>query len=169
MCVQDDDCVYTIYAQTGWGIGSGTDSIIGLKLYDTNGSLVDIENLVAWGGLMGPDHDYFESGNLDIFSGRGRCLDEPVCAINVTSDGSGILPGWYCEYVQVTSIGPQIPCAQQNFKIEQWIAPEIYPFKLWAYRNNCKYDLGKARFRPAAHHDAKLEPRFSILDSAVHS
>ncbi|KAK9949641.1 hypothetical protein M0R45_005158 [Rubus argutus] len=26
------------------------------------------------GGLMGPDYNYFERGNLDIFSGRGPCL-----------------------------------------------------------------------------------------------
>ena len=169
MCVQDDDCVYTVYVQTGWIINGGTNSIIGLKLYDAKGSLIDIRNLQAWGGLMAPNHNYFELGNLDIFSGRGPCLDQPICAINVTSDGSGFLPGWYCKYVQVTSTGAHIPCAQQNFTIEQWLAADDYPYKLWASKNKCKYDLGKAHFKPEAHDDAKMEPRFSILESVVRS
>ena len=169
MCVQDDDCVYTVYIRTGSIIKGGTDSIIGLTLYDADGYGIYIRNLEAWGGLMDPGHNYFERGNLDIFSGRGPCLDGPVCAVNVTSDGSGPHHGWYCNYVEVTTTGAHIPCAQQQFTIEQWIATDASPYRLWAARNYCNYDLGKARLRPAARDDAKLGPRFSILDSAVRS
>jgi hypothetical protein len=94
--LQDEDCVYTVYARTGSILKGGTDSIIGVKLYDEYGEYVDITNLEAWGGLMRPGHNYFERGNLDIFSGRAPCLAAPICAINLTSDGSGPHHGWYC-------------------------------------------------------------------------
>lgn len=85
----DYDCVYTAYVRTGSVLKGGTDSKIGLKLYDKYGYYIYIKNIEAWGGLMGKGYSYFERGNLDIFSGRGPCLDGPVCAVNVTSDGSG--------------------------------------------------------------------------------
>ncbi|MBA0561083.1 hypothetical protein Golob_017936, partial [Gossypium lobatum] len=92
----DEDCVYSVYIRTGSIIKGGTDSIISLKLEDAYGESVEITNMETWGGLMEPGHDYFERGNLDIFSGRGRCLDAPVCSMNLTSDGSGTGHGWYC-------------------------------------------------------------------------
>ncbi|KAG4175696.1 hypothetical protein ERO13_A11G200200v2 [Gossypium hirsutum] len=81
----DEDCVYSVYIRTGSIIKGGTDSIISLKLEDAYGESVEISNLETWGGLMEPGHDYFERGNLDIFSGRGRCLGAPVCSMNLTS------------------------------------------------------------------------------------
>ncbi|KAI4387139.1 hypothetical protein MLD38_004991 [Melastoma candidum] len=86
---------------------------------------------------MDPGHSYFERGNLDIFSGRGPCLAAPVCAINITLDGSGENHGWYCNYVEVTSTGPHVLCAQKLFKVEQWLAMETPPYALNAYRNEC--------------------------------
>uniref|UniRef100_A0A5B6ZX81 PLAT domain-containing protein n=1 Tax=Davidia involucrata TaxID=16924 RepID=A0A5B6ZX81_DAVIN len=133
----DDDCVYTAYVRTGSILKGGTDSIISLTLYDVNGWGIRIPNLEAWGGLMGSGYNYFERGNLDIFSGRGPCLTGPICAMNLTSDGSGSHHGWYCNYVEVTSTGAHIPCAQQLFTVEQWLALDTSPYQLTAIRNSC--------------------------------
>ncbi|TQD97515.1 hypothetical protein C1H46_016852 [Malus baccata] len=65
----DPDYVYTAYVRTGFIIKAGTDSTVNLRLYDTYGYGIEITNLEAWGGLMGPGYNYFERGNLDIFSG----------------------------------------------------------------------------------------------------
>ncbi|KAF7834282.1 PLAT domain-containing protein 3-like [Senna tora] len=140
----DYECVYTVYIRTGSILKGGTDSKIGLKLYDTDGYGIYIKNLESWGGLMGPDYNYFERGNLDIFSGRGPCLNGPVCAANVTSDGSGSHHGWYCNYVEVTTTGPHASCAQKQFTIEQWLALDTSPYQLWAARNYCSGRRGQA-------------------------
>ncbi|KAK7379463.1 hypothetical protein VNO80_04924 [Phaseolus coccineus] len=141
----DDDCVYTLYIRTGSIINGGTDSIIGLKLTDALGYGLSITNLEAWGGLMDPGYNYFERGNLDIFSGRGPCLDRPVCAINLTSDGSGAHHGWYVNYIEVTSAGVHAPCSQLQFTVEQWLATDTSPYQLWAAYDNCPNHLGEAR------------------------
>ncbi|WOG82275.1 hypothetical protein DCAR_0101438 [Daucus carota subsp. sativus] len=133
----DDECVYTVYVRTGSVIKGGTDSIMTLTLYDAEGYGVRINNLEAWGGLMGPDYNYFERGNLDIFSGKGPCLPGPACKLNITSDGTGSGHGWYCNYIEVTTTGAHIPCAQQLFTIEQWIALDRSPYELTAIRDNC--------------------------------
>ncbi|GAB4848678.1 PLAT domain-containing protein 2 [Ancistrocladus abbreviatus] len=133
----EDKCVYTVYVRTGSIVKGGTDSIISLTLYDPYDNYVEISNLETWGGLMGPAYNYFERGNLDIFSGRGPCLSGPVCAMTLTSDGSGPHHGWYCNYVEVTSTGPHIPCAQQQFTVEQWLALDASPYELSAVRNYC--------------------------------
>ncbi|MBA0793943.1 hypothetical protein Gohar_018320 [Gossypium harknessii] len=138
---EGEDCVYTIYIRTGTIIKGGTNSVISLKLYDAKGEYVEIENLEAWGGLMGEGHDYYERGNLDIFAGRGRCLASPVCAMNLTSDGTGPQHGWYCNYVEVTMTGIHTPCSQQMFAVEQWLAFDTLPFDLTAIRNYCSAEL----------------------------
>ncbi|XP_068637917.1 PLAT domain-containing protein 3-like [Aristolochia californica] len=132
-----DECVYTVYVRTGSIIKGGTDSTISLTLSDPYGSTVAIPNLETWGGLMEPSHDYFERGNLDIFSGRGSCLDGPICYMNLTSDGTGSGHGWYCNYVEVTSTGPHITCKQQLFTVEQWLATDTSPYVLTAIRDFC--------------------------------
>ncbi|XP_027078126.1 PLAT domain-containing protein 3-like [Coffea eugenioides] len=133
----DPDCVYTLYIRTGSVFRAGTDSSISLTLYDANGYGMQIDNLVTWGGLMGPDYDYFERRNLDIFSGRGRCLVGPVCSMNLTSDGSGFNPGWYVNYVEVTTTGVHTACFQEQFTVEQWLATDVLPFQLTALVNYC--------------------------------
>ncbi|XVF15164.1 hypothetical protein REPUB_Repub09cG0126600 [Reevesia pubescens] len=133
----DVDCVYTAYIRTGSIFKGGTDSIISLRLYDVYGKYVGIRNLEAWGGLMEPGYNYFERGNLDIFSGRGPCLAAPLCAMNLTSDGSGAHHGWYCNYVEVTMTGVHTPCSQQQFTVEQWLALDTSPYELTAIRNYC--------------------------------
>ncbi|RDY07615.1 PLAT domain-containing protein 2, partial [Mucuna pruriens] len=141
----DYECVYTVYVRTGSVLKGGTDSKIGLKLYDKYGYYIYIKNIEAWGGLMGPDYNYFERGNLDIFSGRVPCLDGPLCAVNVTSDGSGSHHGWYLNYVEVTTTGPHQSCAQEQFEVEQWLALDTSPYQLWAVRNHCPHSLDQAR------------------------
>ncbi|KAL8110765.1 PLAT domain-containing protein 3-like [Apium graveolens] len=133
----DDDCVYTVYVRTGSVIKGGTDSIMTLTLYDAEGYGVRIKNLETWGGLMGPEYNYFERGNLDIFSGKGPCLPGPTCLMNITSDGTGSGHGWYCNYIEVTTTGAHIPCGQQLFTIEQWLANDRSPYELTAIRDNC--------------------------------
>ncbi|KAL5703943.1 PLAT domain-containing protein 1 [Ranunculus cassubicifolius] len=132
-----DDCVYTVYVRTGSIWKAGTDSIMSLTLSDPDGDYISIPNLETWGGLMGPDYNYFERGNLDIFSGRGKCLDGPVCAMNITSDGSGSHHGWYCNYIEVTATGAHIPCGQTLFTVEQWLATDHSPYELTATRSIC--------------------------------
>lgn len=89
---------------------------------------------------MGPGYDYFERGNLDIFSGRGPCLPGPVCSMNLTSDGSGSGHGWYCNYVEVTVAEVHQHCNQQQFTVEQWLATDTSPYELTAIRNYCSSD-----------------------------
>ncbi|XP_020204161.1 PLAT domain-containing protein 3 [Cajanus cajan] len=158
----EPDCVYTAYVRTGSVLKGGTDSKIGVKLYDKYGYFIYIKNLETWGGLMGSGYNYFERGNLDIFSGRGPCLDGPVCAVNVTSDGSGSHHGWYLNYIEVTSTGPHYSCAQDNFELEQWLALDTSPYQLWAISNHCSYRLDQAR--PISDR-AGSRSAFSILDA----
>ncbi|KAF7834281.1 PLAT domain-containing protein 3-like [Senna tora] len=134
---RSDDCVYTVYVRTGSIFKGGTDSKIGLKLYDPNGYGIYIKDLEGWGGLMEPGHNYFERGNLDIFSGRGPCLNGGICGVNVTSDGTGDHHGWYCNYVEVTSTGAHIPCGQELFTVEQWLALDASPYRLWSAIDLC--------------------------------
>ncbi|KDP46858.1 hypothetical protein JCGZ_24067 [Jatropha curcas] len=141
-----EDCVYTIYIRTGSIIKAGTDSIISVRLYDAYGEFIQISNLEAWGGLMGPEYNYFERGNLDIFSGRGSCLSAPVCALNLTSDGTGSGSSWYCNYVEVTTTGVHESCSQQQFTVEQWLSEKVSPYQLTATRNYCP-DLADVRGR----------------------
>ena len=132
--------MYTVYIRTGSIIKGGTDSIIGARLYDEYGEYLEIKNLEYWGGLMEPGHNYYERGNLDIFSGRGGCLSAPICALNLTSDGSGAHHGWYVNYVEVTTTGVHTSCTQQLFTVEQWLALDTAPYELTAIRNYCPYD-----------------------------
>ncbi|XVE83162.1 hypothetical protein DITRI_Ditri16bG0065500 [Diplodiscus trichospermus] len=141
----DEDCVYSVYIRTGSILKGGTDSIISLRLYDVYGEFVEIKNLEAWGGLMEPGHNYYERGNLDIFSGRGPCLGAPICAMNLTSDGSGAHHGWYCNYVEVTMTGVHTPCSQHQFTVEQWLALDTSPYELTAIRNNCPSEFSVDR------------------------
>ena len=87
---------------------------------------------------MGTGYNYFERGNLDLFSGRGPCLNAPICAMNLTSDGSGPHHGWYCNYVEITTTGAHKDCSQKLFTVEQWLATDTSPYELTAIRNDCK-------------------------------
>lgn len=86
---------------------------------------------------MGPGFNYFETGELNIFGGKGPCFEGPICRLNLTSDGSGPYHGWYCDYVEVTTFGLQKECSQQHFKVEQWLARDEEPYELTAFRDAC--------------------------------
>lgn len=144
---QDNDCVYTLYVKTGSIIKAGTDSEISVNLGDQAGRSVWIPNLRSW-GIMEPTYDYYERGNLDIFSGRGPCIGAPLCRLNLTSDGSGSHHGWYCDYVEVTSTGPHKECSQTIFYVDQWLATDVAPFELTAVLDGCSmWDNGTAKQR----------------------
>jgi len=136
----EGNCVYTVYIRTGSIWKAGTDSNISLALLNPLGGEVFIDNLEAWGGLMGPSYDYFERGNLDIFSGRGPCLESPPCRMVLASDGTGPHHGWYCNYVEVTYSGPHMSCNQKLFTVEQWLATDTAPYDLTAVNDQCSYD-----------------------------
>ncbi|XP_078172349.1 PLAT domain-containing protein 3-like [Carex rostrata] len=133
----DDSCVYTLYVRTGTIWKGGTDSKISVALAGSDGYGFRITDIEAWGGLMGSNHDYFERGNLDIFSGRGPCISSSPCWMNLTSDGTGSGHGWYCNYVEVTATGAHKGCSQQQFTVEQWLATDTSPYELTAVRDYC--------------------------------
>ncbi|KAH7286980.1 hypothetical protein KP509_32G031400, partial [Ceratopteris richardii] len=137
--VQDNsDCVYSFFIKTSTRISVGMNSVINATLIDSSGSSVLINDIVSWGGLMGDGYDYFERGNIDIFSGVAECTSSgTICAFNVTSDGSGSHPGWYVKYVDVTITGAGIGCANVQFDIDQWIADDASPYQLYAFRDYC--------------------------------
>ena len=57
--------------------------------------------------------------------------------MNLTSDGTGPHHGWYCNYVEVTTTGPHLGCAQQLFTVEQWLATDASPYRLYSTVDNC--------------------------------
>ncbi|XWS36970.1 hypothetical protein CRYUN_Cryun19dG0003000 [Craigia yunnanensis] len=138
-----DDCVYTLYVKTGSIIKAGTDSKISVTLGDSLGRSVWVSDLQSW-GLMSPSHDYYERDNLDIFSGRGRCIASPICRLNLTSDGSGSHHGWYCDFVEVTSTGSHKTCTQTVFYVDRWLASDAPPFQLTAVLDGCIMPAGAA-------------------------
>jgi hypothetical protein len=132
------DCVYTIFVETGSIWKAGTDSVIGLTLRAAEGYGFTIKDLARWGGLMGAGYDYYERGNVDIFSGRAPCLASPPCRMNLTSDGSGDHHGWYCKSVEVAVTRQHVQCAKAEFGVEQWLARDAPPYQLYAERSVCK-------------------------------
>lgn len=130
--------MYTIYVRTGSIWRGGTESTISVEFYDTAYNSIFISNLTGWGGnLQGQDYQYFERGALDIFSGLGDCLPEPICGLNLTSDGEGDGHGWYVNYVEVTFTGAHLNCSQHTFTVERWLASDTYPFSLVYDSDEC--------------------------------
>ncbi|XP_028549112.1 PLAT domain-containing protein 2-like isoform X2 [Dendrobium catenatum] len=163
---EKQECVYSIYVRTGSIIKSGTDASISLTLADSSANQFHIPDLVSWGGLMGPQHNYFERTSLDVFSGRATCgLRGPICSLNLTSDGAGAHHGWYCDSVEVTATGPHLPCSQTLFYVQQWLASDAAPYQLYAYVNGCD---GVERERRLVVGAAAAEARkWSILMAAI--
>lgn len=141
---KEAECIYGIYVQTGSIRRAGTHSKIGLTLSDESGAQIEIPNLEDW-GLMGPGFNYFETGELNIFGGKGPCLTGSICGLKLTSDGSGPYAGWYCEYVKVSSFGLEKPCSQQHFAVEQWLAKDEEPYQLTAQVDVCRPTKNWAR------------------------
>ncbi|KAL2906040.1 PLAT domain-containing protein 2 [Bienertia sinuspersici] len=120
---EEFSCVYTIYVRTSTTFIGGTDSKISATFYDDTRQWVLIKDLETWGGLMAETGTTTKRGNLDIFSGRGPCLNGPA--------------GWYCNYVEVTTTGPHTKCAQQLFTVEQWLSTHRSPYELSTSRDLC--------------------------------
>ncbi|XP_028790933.1 PLAT domain-containing protein 3-like [Neltuma alba] len=132
-CVyMQQQCQYIVRVKTGDRNDAGTDSIIGLKLTSSSVNSFTVNNLQSW-GIMAPGHDYFERGNLDVFSGRGTCLS--VCAVTVTSNGEGNKPGWYLDFVEITVSGGL--SRKVAFPVNQWLALDEWPRHLYATVNLC--------------------------------
>lgn len=129
--------MYTLFVRTGSIWRGGTDANISVALVGSDGRGVQITNIEEWGGLMGSGYNYFERGNLDLFSGRGPCMSSTPCWMNLTSDGVGAHHGWYCNYVEVSVTGPHMGCSQQQFTVEQWLATDAAPYQLYAVRDYC--------------------------------
>ncbi|KAH7433341.1 hypothetical protein KP509_07G064500 [Ceratopteris richardii] len=138
------DCVYTFFIKTGTRISAGTNAVINVTLLDSSGDSVTISDIESWGGLMGDDYNYFERGNIDIFSGTATCTSTgTICALNLTSDGSGSHPGWYVNYVDATITGAGLGCTNVDFDISQWVADDAYPYELYAFRDYCSDEAAK--------------------------
>ncbi|GAV89034.1 PLAT domain-containing protein, partial [Cephalotus follicularis] len=133
----NNKCVYNLYVKTGSIMKAGTNSKISVTLGDPQGRSIWVPNLESW-GLMGPSYDFYERGNVDIFSGRGPCIGAPLCRLNVTSDGSGSHHGWYCDYIEVTSSRPHRACNQAAFYVDRWLASDAPPYQLSAILDGCE-------------------------------
>ncbi|KAF3433171.1 hypothetical protein FNV43_RR24273 [Rhamnella rubrinervis] len=157
----NNSCVYTFYVKTGSIIKAGTDSKISLTIGDASGGSVWVPDLEKW-GLMGESYNYFERGNLDLFTGIGPCIGSPICRLNLTSDGSGHHSGWYCDYIEVTSTGPHAACSQTVFYVDQWLAVDAPPYKLTAIRDGCQ------NFNVAADHGKRCG-RFAVGHNTIGS
>ncbi|KAL0443725.1 UNVERIFIED_CONTAM: PLAT domain-containing protein 2 [Sesamum latifolium] len=128
-----------VYVKTGTKPDAGTDSIISVALLDAENNVFMIDNLETWGGLMGPGHDYFEAGNLDIFSGRGSCLATPVCLMSLMSGGTDNMRGWYADYVEVFTTKVQSQCAHEHFMVDEWLALDEPPHAFIVIRDKCVF------------------------------
>ena len=124
----DRDCTYVIYVQTGDVQNAGTYATVSLELRDIYTNRVNITNLRSWGLMGGSWHDYFRRGNLDAFAGKGKCLEGPVCSITLSHDNSSIGPGWYVDFVDVTSVAPHGSCRKVRFPVNAWLAFDEPPY-----------------------------------------
>lgn len=116
-------CAYTILVKTGDRAKAGTDSKIKLTVGNFYGKSYHIPDLEKW-GIMGKDYDYYERGNLDLFSGRETCIKHPVCRLKLESDAKGESPGWFVEFVEVATVQPEKSCRQVRFPINKWLGVE---------------------------------------------
>ncbi|XP_028759077.1 PLAT domain-containing protein 3-like [Neltuma alba] len=132
MATTDEKCCqYNVSVQTANAYGAGTGSTISLTLKSLSGDGFTIANLVDW-GIMPPGHVYFQKGNLDFFGGMSNCVD--VCAMTVTSSGTGSRPSWYLNYVNVTVSGPKQ--VDISFPVNRRLAKDK-PYSLSATVDSC--------------------------------
>ncbi|CAN6234590.1 unnamed protein product [Urochloa humidicola] len=130
-------CTFEILIKTGGRKNAGTDSRVSLQVSAARGPTLVITNLESW-GEMPAGHDYFERGNLDRFSVRGKCMPSEPCKMLLKSDGKGNKPGWYVDYVMVTQLG-SASSKQHKWSVAQWLALDEAPHKLSASSNGCGF------------------------------
>ncbi|KAL0853770.1 hypothetical protein Bca101_058922 [Brassica carinata] len=92
---------------------------------------------------MEPGRYYFEHDYLGIFTWTERCLLNPICLMNLSSDGTGNKPGWYAAYVDVMTTKTGSVSKHQHFTVDQWLAVSEPPYQLSAQRNNCPSEIKK--------------------------
>ncbi|XP_050206579.1 PLAT domain-containing protein 2-like [Mercurialis annua] len=125
-----DNCAYFISIKTGTRRYAGTDSVIQFTFSGGSSSDKVLANLEDF-GVMEAGHNYYEDGSFDNFVYSGPCLSSPVCYIKLSSDQSGSQPGWYVNYVKITTYHCKITKPHvQNFTVNLWI-------KSSATRNLC--------------------------------
>ncbi|KAH6828430.1 hypothetical protein C2S53_013921 [Perilla frutescens var. hirtella] len=111
------ECIYNIYVKTGSFPLAGTHSNISLFLSDDTKTELPITNLREW-GLMGPAFSYFRPGNIDLFAVKGPCLHGYVCSLIIVLNN---FDNWYCDFIEVTSVGFETPCACKHFTVKKWL------------------------------------------------
>ncbi|XP_057783783.1 PLAT domain-containing protein 3-like [Salvia miltiorrhiza] len=111
------DCFYNIYVETGDIPSAGTKSNVTIFLGDENKDELPIVNLKDW-GLMGPTHSYLSVGEVDLFAGKGPCLRGPICSLIIVLDGYDT---WFCDSIEITSVGFGKSCSQKHFVVKQWL------------------------------------------------
>lgn len=135
-------CVYTFFVQTGDRNNAGTDATIGLTLGDSGFRSIEVPDLSKW-GLMNTHRNYFERGNLDIFSGRETCLEPPVCSLKLVSDRVGKEPAWYVDYIDVAISRPDGFCTKINFPVDQWLGNLVHPSEITILLDGCYKHIHK--------------------------
>ncbi|XP_050204909.1 PLAT domain-containing protein 2-like [Mercurialis annua] len=135
--VVSQTCVYSIAIKTGDKRHAGTDSTIGLQLWNGRDSPMNFPNIKDY-GIARPGHDYFEQGNLDRFVYSGRCFSSPVCFIKLTSDNGGNKPGWYAGHVELITTGGSSGYQSKFFSVNQWLATSEPPYQLSVSRDLCQ-------------------------------
>ncbi|RLN04986.1 lipoxygenase homology domain-containing protein 1-like [Panicum miliaceum] len=132
-------CLYEIVVKTAPGIeNGGTDARIYLKLSGADErDAMEFPDLESW-GWMGPGHDYFESGNMDIFGQAPRaCMAAMPCRMLLASDGSSGRPDWYVNFVEVIQIDTGLSVLVRKFFINGWLSASMPPYQLFAYQDLC--------------------------------
>lgn len=126
--MQDDECIYVVYVQTGNTEAATTHARVSLELRDKYVNRLNITNLQSW-GLMGKHHyyDYFRRGNLDVFSVKGKCFNGPFCSMTLSHDNTGVSPSWHVDYVEVTSVAPNRHCRKIKFPVNAWLSVDQPP------------------------------------------
>ncbi|RLM61843.1 lipoxygenase homology domain-containing protein 1-like [Panicum miliaceum] len=135
-------CLYEIVVKTAPGIeGAGTDARVYLKLSSADESdAMEFPDLESW-GWMGPGHDYFESGNMDIFGHAPReCMAAMPCKMLLVSDGSSGKPDWYVNFVEIIQIDTDLSVVVRKFFINGWLSVNKPPYQLFAYQDLCGND-----------------------------
>ncbi|CAL5007623.1 unnamed protein product [Urochloa decumbens] len=131
-------CLYEIVVKTAPGVeGGGTDAHVYLKLSSAgdHSAALEFNDLESW-GWMGPGHDYFEAGNMDIFGQAPRECDMP-CKMLLVSDGSSDKPDWYVNFVEIIQIGSDLSVLVRKFFINGWLSAHKPPYQLFAYQDLC--------------------------------
>lgn len=111
------ECIYNLYVQTGSSPSAGTQSNISIFLGDDWNEEFPITKLKDW-GLASSTFNYFRQGEVDLFAGKGPCLQGPVCRLIIVLSG---FDNWFCDYIEVTVVGFERMCSKKYFTVKKWL------------------------------------------------